>query len=78
MIESPKTTAQKPRSVPKRSAVISQTTPNHAQNKQPPLDALCVLYPGNLRYELGERMTAIPAAEFFAAEAVTASNAQAR
>ena len=31
------------------------------------LDALCVVYPGNLRYEISERMTAIPAAEFFSA-----------
>ena len=29
------------------------------------LDALCVVYPGNLRYEIGERITAIPAKEFF-------------
>lgn len=29
------------------------------------LDALCVVYPGNLRYEIAERITAIPAAESF-------------
>ena len=29
------------------------------------LDALCVIYPGNLRYEIAERITAIPATESF-------------
>ncbi|WP_323671110.1 ATP-binding protein [Candidatus Poriferisodalis multihospitum] len=31
------------------------------------LDALCVLYPGSLRYEIGERITAVPATGFFTA-----------
>ena len=29
------------------------------------LDALYVLYPGDLRYEIGDRMVAAPAAERF-------------
>jgi len=29
------------------------------------LDALCVVYPGDLRYQIGEQMTAVPASEFF-------------
>ena len=33
------------------------------------LDALYVLYPGDLRYEIGERMIAVPAAERFTAAA---------
>ena len=33
------------------------------------LDALCVLYPGDLRYEIGDRMVAGPAAERFTADA---------
>jgi len=47
------------------------------QNKQPPLNTMPQVRQTR-RYELGERMTAIPAAEFFAPEAVTAGNAQAR
>ena len=31
------------------------------------LDALCVLYPGNLRYQIAERITAVPAADSFTA-----------
>ena len=33
------------------------------------LDMLCVIYPGDLRYQIGEQITAIPAAERFSAEA---------
>ena len=33
------------------------------------LDTLCVVYPGALRYEIGERLIAVPAAERFSAEA---------
>ena len=33
------------------------------------LDALYVVYPGDLRYEIGDRITVVPAAERFSAEA---------
>ncbi|WP_420610354.1 ATP-binding protein [Candidatus Poriferisodalis sp.] len=33
------------------------------------LDMLCVIYPGDLRYQIGEQIIAIPAAEPFSAEA---------
>ena len=33
------------------------------------LDALYVLYPAELRYEIGERITAVPTAERFSLEA---------
>ncbi|WP_419853354.1 ATP-binding protein [Candidatus Poriferisodalis sp.] len=33
------------------------------------LDVLCVIYPGDLRYRIGDQITAVPAAEPFSAEA---------
>ncbi|WP_419840145.1 ATP-binding protein [Candidatus Poriferisodalis sp.] len=40
------------------------------------LDALCVVYPGNLRYKISDRMTAVPAAEYFSADDFTHTDAR--
>lgn len=49
----------------KRSDAPRRTASMRAALADLSLDALCVLYPGSVRYEIGERMTAVPAAEFF-------------
>lgn len=50
--------ADAPRRTPSMTAALGDLS----------LDALCVLYPGDLRYEIGQRITAVPAAEFFSVD----------
>ena len=55
-----------PRRTPSMTAALSDLS----------LDMLCVIYPGDLRYPIGEQMVAIPAAEPFPADAAAPGTAE--